>query len=62
MKVWSAVFNLLGICIIVIMVTVFYRHLDVIQTDYDTAVLRQAVEYAGRKWISRYRLYTPWSC
>ena len=48
MKVWSAVFNLLGICIIVIMVTVFYRHLDVIQTDYDTAVLRQAVEYAGR--------------
>lgn len=47
MKVWSAIFNFIAVWVIVIMLGVFYNHIDVIQTDYDTAVLRQVIEYAG---------------
>ena len=47
MKTWSALFNFIAVWIIIIMLTVLYRHVDAIQADYDTAVLRQVIEYAG---------------
>ena len=47
MKTWSAIFNFFAIWILILMMGVFYHHIDAIQTDYDTAVLRQVIEFAG---------------
>ena len=47
MKTWSAIFNFFAIWILILMMGVFYHHIDAIQTDYDTAVLRQVTEFAG---------------
>ena len=47
MKTWSAIFNFIAIWILIIMISIFYRHLDAIQTDYDSAVLRQVIKFAG---------------
>lgn len=48
MKVWSAIFNFIGVWILVLMISVYYNHLDAIQKDYDTAVLREVIGYAAR--------------
>ena len=48
MKAWSAIFSLIAVWILMIMMAVAYRQLDAIQTDYDTAVLRQVIDYAGK--------------
>lgn len=48
MKVWSAIFNFIGVWILILMISVFYSHLDAMQTDYDTAVLREVIGYAAR--------------
>ena len=48
MKVWSAIFNFIGVWILILMISVYYNHLDAIQKDYDTAVLREVIGYAAR--------------
>lgn len=53
MKVWSAIFNFIAVWVLIIMIVTFYRHLDILETDYETAVLRQAVEYATEAAFQR---------
>lgn len=47
MRLFSSIFTLVGVAIILIQMIIFNNHYDIIKRDYDSAVLAQAIEYAS---------------
>lgn len=47
MKNWLMVFNFVGLCCLIIMITTLYIQLETATTEYDTDRLSKAIEYSG---------------
>lgn len=47
MKNWLMVFNFIGLCLLIVMLTTFYIQLETATTEYDTDRLSKAIEYSG---------------
>ena len=46
MKVWSAIFNLIAVMMLVFMLVMYLNYTKVLKRDFDQARLNQALEYA----------------
>jgi hypothetical protein len=46
-KTWFGIFNFLGLGMIMIMIIIYFKQIETIQTEYDTSRLNKAIDYAG---------------
>lgn len=47
MKNWLMIFNFIGLCCLIVMLTTFYIQIETSVTEYDTDRLSKAIEYSG---------------
>jgi hypothetical protein len=46
-KNWFGIFNFLGLGMLMIMIIIYFKQMEIIQTEYDTSRLNMAIDYAG---------------